>query len=306
MESKPYQREKSSWVRVTRAEPCPICERPDYCTRATDGMVVKCMRVESHKPVANGGWLHNLSEPLPTLVAPKRTKRTKKQDWTRECRQMYEHAKAADMRRRVAKKLQVSESALDRLRVGIGWDEWRHREFSSWPSRDHNGRCIGYVRRYAAGSKRTNLGGGTGVFYTHRWWQLPGPVLIVEGGSDVAACDSFDIPAIGRASNVHGGAWIGRLIRRHAPDKRIVVIGERDEKPEKRGRVASCPPDCTGCAYCWPGLYGMRKVAAELGGVGLMVPPAYKDIRDQLTRGGLAELLEALAEIYHVTRKKTK
>ena len=68
------------------------------------------------------------------------------------------------------------------------------------------------------------------------------------------------------------------------------MIGERDAKPAKRGTVASCPPDCSGCAFCWPGLYGMRKVAGELGGVGVMVPEPFKDMRDLLTKGGLEDL----------------
>ena len=143
------------------------------------------------------------------------------------------------------------------------------------------------MRRYADGSKRTNPGGTTGVFYVPTWYTHPGPVFIVEGGSDVAACESHNLNAIGRASNVYGAHWIKQMIRQCCPEKLIVVVGERDENPGKRGIVSSCTANCRGCAFCWPGWFGMKKVADELGGkaVGVLVPPGVKDMRDLLTAG---------------------
>lgn len=276
---------ESTWIRVTRAEPCPICDRPDYCTRTTDGNAVKCMRVESDRPDKGklGGWIHQLTDPLPPHPPPKKVE--KKPDWTDECRRMYEHDKAHDKRCSVAEQLKVSVESLELLRVGIGWDEWNNAEFSSWPSRDSDGRCIGYVRRYADGTKRTNQGGSTGVFYTPNWYTHPGPVFVVEGGSDVAACESHNLNSIGRASNTHGGEWIKKMLRQCCPEKLAVVVGERDEQPSKRGMVSSCTANCRGCAFCFPGWFGMKKVADELGGkaVGVMVPPGVKDMRELLT-----------------------
>lgn len=276
---------ETTWIRVSRAEPCPICDRPDYCTRPTDGTAVKCMRVESLSPAKNGGWIHKMTDPLPPHPPPKPTE--KKADWTDECKKMFEHDQAHDKRCNVATQLKVSVDSLEALRVGIGWDAWDGREYSSWPSRDSDGRCIGYVRRYSDGTKRTNQGGSTGVFYAPTWYTHPGPVFIVEGGSDVAACESHNLNAIGRASNVHGGHWIAKMIRQCCPEKRVIVVGERDETPSRRGMVSSCTASCRGCAFCWPGWYGMKKVAAELGGnaVGVLVPPGAKDMRELLTSG---------------------
>ena len=276
---------ENTWIRVTRSEPCPICDRPDYCTRTTDGTAVKCMRVESDLPDKGklGGWIHKMTDPLPPKPEAKRVE--KKPDWTVECRKMFEHDKAHAKRCEVADLLKVSVEALEALRVGYGVDEWNGREFSSWPSRDNDGRCIGYVRRYADGSKRTNQGGTTGLFYVPTWYTHPGPVFIVEGGSDVAACESHNLNAIGRASNTYGGHWIKKMIRQCCPRKLIVVVGERDENPSRRGTVASCTVNCRGCAFCWPGWFGMEKVTAELGGraVGVLVPPGSKDMRDLLS-----------------------
>ena len=275
----------SSWVRVTRYEPCPVCGKPDYCTRTIDGTAVKCMRVESSKPIEKGGWLHSLDNPLPPLPPPKEIE--KKADWTKECRAMFTHKQAHAKRCSVADSLSVSVESLELLRVGIGWDEWNGAEFSSWPSRDSDGRCIGYVRRYNDGAKRTNQGGSTGVFYSSEWWSHPGPLFIVEGGSDVAACESNGLSAIGRASNTHGGEYVRRMIEKRKTTKRIVVVGERDEAPDRRGTVQSCSKTCRGCAFCWPGLFGAKKVAAELNASWVLVPPGYKDMRELLSNGGL-------------------
>jgi len=292
--SRPQQ---SKWVEVSRREPCPICGKPDYCTRSTDGQVVKCMRVESDHAIASGGWLHKLTDALPPAPAPKPIQ--KKRDWTAECRRMYRHQSAKRKRVALAKSLGVSVLSLDLLRVGIGWDQHNGHEFSSWPSRDHTGMCIGYVRRYDDGTKRTNRGGSTGLFYAANWFLHSGPILVVEGGSDVAACISHDLCAIGRPNNVYGARWIRRMLRAHASDRTVVVVGERDAKPEKRGTVSQCPPNCRGCAFCWPGLFGMQKVARELRCAHLqcaelMVPPPYKDMREFLTAGDVDDFLNHL------------
>ena len=166
-------------------------------------------------------------------------------------------------------------------------ETWRDRE-DTWcsttkvPLRDHTGKIIGIVRRYRNGSKKTIRGGSLGLFYAVDWYEYSGPVLIVEGPSDVAACLTHGLCAIGRPSNVCGAAMIQKMLRR-CRDKRAIVIGERDEAPERRG--PHCPADCSGCAICWPGAYGMRRVARQLRATGVMIPPGYKDMRDLLANG---------------------
>jgi hypothetical protein len=53
------------WRQASKREPCPICEKPDWCSlTGVEGAieVVVCMRVESDKQCKNGGWLHRLRE----------------------------------------------------------------------------------------------------------------------------------------------------------------------------------------------------------------------------------------------------
>ena len=280
---------KAEWVRVSRTEPCPICGKPRYCTRSADGTVSRCMRIESDH-VSGNGWLHRLDEPLPERQpepAPE-----KKANWTTECKAMYQHRLAPERRSRIAVQLGVSVQSLELLRVGVGWDQWSGREFSSWPARDPSGRCVGFVRRYDDGAKKTNRGGSTGLFYAPQWQVDHGPILIVEGGSDVAACLSAGLCAIGRPSNTGGVSWIRQMVRAH-PRIRVIVIGERDEKPGKRGTVSQCPATCQGCSFCWPGLYGMQQTAAALNADQFM-PANHKDVREYLQHASGEALLRQL------------
>src|SRR5262249_29749552 len=39
-----------NWRRVSTTAPCPVCNRPDWCSLSADGTLAKCMRVEE------GAW----------------------------------------------------------------------------------------------------------------------------------------------------------------------------------------------------------------------------------------------------------
>jgi len=55
---------KDSMNRVSKASPCPVCGRPDWCLVAADGSVAICQRVaDGAVKKTNAGWLHRLNEP---------------------------------------------------------------------------------------------------------------------------------------------------------------------------------------------------------------------------------------------------
>ena len=147
----------SEWKRVSRREPCPVCGKPDYCTRTVDASAVRCMRVDSDKPstAKDGtmGWIHALSNPLPP-VSPTKTV-LKKPDWTRECRAMFDHEKAHDKRCAIADTLAVSVESLELMRVGIGRVE-RRRVFKLAESRPQRQvhRLRSQVRRWCQAYQR--------------------------------------------------------------------------------------------------------------------------------------------------------
>src|SRR4029453_4430585 len=49
-----------TWERVTHKQPCEICGKPDWCTRSELGAC--CMRVQTDRPMKNGGGLHSVSK----------------------------------------------------------------------------------------------------------------------------------------------------------------------------------------------------------------------------------------------------
>src|SRR5262245_9409936 len=41
-----HQHRAGKWRRVSPGHPCPICERPDWCSVSADGRLVACRRIE--------------------------------------------------------------------------------------------------------------------------------------------------------------------------------------------------------------------------------------------------------------------
>ena len=291
-------RQETEWLRVTNNKPCPICQRNDWCTRTADGTLVRCMRVESDRACAEnvGGWIHALENPLEP-EQPKPIKRLTQQEVETLAKRFFDHKKAVTVRETLADKLGVTVASLELLRVGYGCDH-NGREFASFPSRNGDGKVIGITRRYEGGEKKTYPGTQNGLFFVPGWWKYPGPVFIPEGPSDVAACVSDGLCAIGRSSNVGGVEFIKRALRRTRGLRRVVVIAERDEKPDRRGELASCPKACKGCAHCYPGLHGAKEVSRALDTTALSVtwvfPPApFKDFREYSRSGGVwADLIQ--------------
>ena len=65
----------NKWPEVTRAQPCAICGKPDWCLVAPDGRVRLCNRVHSERPAGGGGWLHGAPERVECPV-PRRAPET--------------------------------------------------------------------------------------------------------------------------------------------------------------------------------------------------------------------------------------
>jgi len=142
---------------------------------------------------------------------------------------------------RLATKLGVSVAALREL--GAGWDgkAW------TFPEKNEAGLIVGVSRRFEDGGKRFARGGRRGLTYSDRWNNGSGPVLIVEGQSDTAAGITLGISTIGRPSNVGGLKMLIPLLR-DVDDRKLIVIGERDRKPDGR----------------WPGMDGCKSIANGL------------------------------------------
>jgi hypothetical protein len=238
------------------------------------------MRVESNKPVAKGGWIHPLDSNLPKPVEQRQEPKVVQPEIQRLAKKCW--LDGAAMRLELAAELGVSQQALDNLRVGELIQNGRR--CSTWPERDARNRIIGLKRRFADGQKFYVSGSHQGINWPAGLRWIPGPLLLVEGGSDTAALLTLGLPAIGRPSNTGGVQILADVLRRTA--RPIIVVGERDR------RIDGCKKGCRGCAFCWPGLYGAAMTAAQLRKIlgpafpleWRIVPYGFKDSRDWLKR----------------------
>jgi len=264
---------QSEWIRVSKSEPCPVCGSPDWCGVSGDKSVCYCMRVESEKSVESGGWIHRLTDqPLPQQ--PRQFQPTKKRlsdhelhaKWAPQARHMWLGAEAAV--KRIARSLGVASWALDVLRVGYG--EMSGSMCWSFPERNARGQIVGINRRLVTPidgeNKRCAPGSRRGLTYCREWYDMAGPVHIVEGGSDTAAGLTLGLCVVGRPSNVGGVGYLAQLLRPLGP-RRIVVFAERDRKRHEDLKPLvqkKHDPKCRGCMACWPGMAGAKQTAATL------------------------------------------
>lgn len=256
------------WNRVSKSEPCCICGRPDFCTVSEDGAVAHCQRVESDKPATGslGGWIHKTGrEPMDVASLPRRKEEVRPViDWDERAQAMFARCLHGNGWTLLAETLGVSEAAMKRLGVGIGYDDFGDREsFWSFPERNVNLKCTGIVRRYRDGSKKTMKWSRSGLYLVREWWKPEGPILLVEGGSDTAAALTMGLCVIGRPSNRGGVNLLCGALHGHR-NRKVIVMAENDAKPEKRGDLKSCPTKCKGCPHCAPGMTGARATAVAL------------------------------------------
>jgi hypothetical protein len=283
------------WVRVSRESPCPICNKPDNCEVSRDGSAVWCGRVEEGSTKVNGGtqFLHFLRENRPPPTGQqKRSVQTKEKkkasaDFGRQVESCFNDPAAEAKRLELSNQLAAPfapEYAEALRRLMVGW----HDKWWSFPERDATGRFIGLQRRYRDGAKRHFKGSKRGLTYCDNWDKSPGPIYLVEGGSDVAAMLTLGLGTVGRPSNVGGVDLLCELLAEYDLERDIIVVGEKDEKD--RSAIKNHRTDCKCCNQCWPGKYGAVRTAKKLTKqlerrVGWTFPPGEaKDVRGWLLK----------------------
>src|SRR5262249_30645593 len=144
----------------------------------------------------------------------------------------------------LAEKLGVSYTAL--ADQGAGWCE--NRKCWTFPERDGKGTVIGILTRDMVGKKLRLKGSKSGLSFASSWRNGTGPIFLVEGPSDVAALLTIRLSVVGRPSNMGGAKLLTDLLFDVPLSREIIVIGERDEKPNGQ----------------WPGKEGAIRTATRL------------------------------------------
>ena len=282
---------ETTWVRVTKRRPCPICERPDWCGVSDDGVVAHCMRVESPKPTRAGGWIHRLADPAPTS-RPRRARRPAERPeiaWVALMSRYTAETLPGDVRR-LAGLLGVSTASLKRL--GVAWAAEHH----AWaiPMQDAGERVIGIRLRPERGKKWAVRGSHNGLFVPDGG--IPEQVetiLVAEGPTDVAALLDLGFCAIGRAScSGQVDMLVDVLYRRN-----VVIVADRDEAKKR--------PD--GSEF-YPGQEGAERLAEALFGkartVKVIKPLQGKDAREWKLAGATGDIISTVIRNSYYWRPK--
>ena len=258
------------WKRCTRATPCRVCGKPDWCCFTHDAAY--CMRAED----APAGW-RKIKEPLeggavfvdegaekaPGYVRTERLPEPEPEvtDW-RPYFERFDNAVGPALARcRIDQLLGVSMMSL--VTLNIGWcDESRAWTF---PMRNHQQRVVGFRKRTFDGAKFAAKGSRAGCFMpsslVSRWTD---PVLVCEGPTDTAAALTLGFSAVGRPSCTGGGSILESLLR----GRDVVFVADADG-PGRKGAMQAA-----------------TRIATTARRVRIIQPlRGAKDIREWLRRG---------------------
>jgi hypothetical protein len=269
----------SMMKRVSRSNPCQICQKPDWCMVGTDVLV--CMRVASgrvfHFKDGAQGWLHmkdGKAQP-PQARKPEAPEiilnvELKLKAWSRSVfnRTLDDHAS----------KLGVSVLALQQL----GCQPAPYPKVWAFPMRDGNNSYTGIRLRHEDGKKWAETGSHQGLFLPQREPELE--AVICEGPTDTAAALSIGLFAIGRPT-CNGGIFDINTAVKRLKIKQVTIIADCDkDKVRPTGQVWN------------PGISGAKGLADVLTVRSRIVTLPAKDMRDFVVSGGTIEHFVSIAK----------
>lgn len=253
----------TTWSRVTRTEPCKVCNKSDWCTIAADGSAC-CMRVESTRPMKNGGWLHAVGRsPGQAFVARQQVVEQPAID----AASLIGHwlfTTTAEQVAALALLLHVAASSLTGLHAAMAVE---HRAWA-FPMYDGQGAIVGVRLRNMDGEKWAVKGSRTGIFIPT---VCPQDVAFVcEGPTDTAAALTLGYFALGRPSCSSGIREVRSTCLRLGV-RRVVVVSDNDA----------------------PGMRGAAKAVDEIGLPAKIYIPPTKDIRAGVAAGLTRAMVES-------------
>jgi len=268
--------------RVTKDNPCPICEKPDWCLVSEDGSVAICQRVsEGGKKVGDAGWLHRLTG-NPVQARKYRPRPKEQQQPAPDFFKLVEKYRQSETGLAwLSKDLGVSVASLVQLQVGFDGKGWL------FPMRDGYNKIVG-IRVRMKNKKFAVKGSKNALFRPVRVKaESDNMLFICEGPTDTAALLDLGFDAIGRASCNTGAEHIKTMTGQF--NRTIVIMADTD-----------APTTLPGGRVCYPGIEGGLRLAKELKGctqsIRVIKPPNYKDIRLWYRNGATKAMVLALVE----------
>ena len=287
-----------NWHNVSKKEPCPVCQHDSWCTVSDDGGMCVCRRVESDRPAKSGiGWIHRLKDEgtqiasryaklgetcaaTTALSAPTPQLRFAQLSSSDKAADYFAALPKGDIQVRLCRYLMRELSIpCDMLAaMDVRWDA--AAKAAAFPMRDAEGKVTGIRYRQLKTAKKWALKGSKdGLFFIPGFIPISDEVVVCEGPTDMLAAASVGLNAVGRSACLTGAALLRDFIKGHHV-RRVTIIADDD------------PPKARPGGGTWrPGIYGAKKLAADLGiAARIVLPfPGFKDIREWYAKGGLTK-----------------
>jgi len=256
------------WDRATSNNPCPICEKPDWCLIAKDKSAVICPRIVAkdeegnEKYVDGSGWLHVLKETdKPKAVQSYRFELPHHNQIMADIAKNYMKVATDSIANKLSVNLGVSLESLRALWIGYS----KSKGSFTFPMFRKGYQVLGIRIRRDSGKKFSEKGSKEGVFIPKGYDTDKRPVVVCEGPTDTACCIDLDFRAVGRPSCLGGSKLLKELLE----DEHVCILADSDG----------------------PGQNGAEKLAQSLRkakSVSIATPPV-KDLREWKNQGCLRQ-----------------
>lgn len=252
-------------MRVNKNNPCAQCGKPDWCSYTET--VACCMRVQSGKPMKNGGWLHKLTEDRvkPYVAPPRPVIREETIDFP-SLMEKYRKNTTPNSLVIFGEKLGLDPMSL--LMIGCSWSI----EHQAWafPMKNEDQKVIGIRLRNDIGQKWAVKGSRSGLFIPSHFVTLE-HLYVVEGPTDACAGLCLGLNVIGRPSCLGCEDLILKFISKNKI-KRVVLIADNDEA----------------------GITGAKKLKDQIQVPSCMITLPSKDLREFMNMGGNRSTIESI------------
>lgn len=284
-------------LRYDGSTPCPVCDsNTKGCSHLEDGG-----QLCRGEPVDPSRWTvtavtgmddFKIYRPAKATASPraKKHKPTPLVNWSAKAVH-YASRMDATTRAALAAELGVPVAALALIPlVGCG-GHTSAGVIATFPESDADGVIVGITERDPSREPKSKslstdaAPGARGLTIAAGWDTPPGPLLVVEGATDVIACAAAGLCVVGRPGKDAKIEWLIELCKKLPADRPIIIVGENDQKWNEDGT----PKLNKDGIQSWPGREAAVKVAnwlaAELPNpVTWAMPPAEaKDSRGWLT-----------------------
>ena len=211
----------SEWREVTKREPCPICEKPGWCSiTGPEGLIeaVVCMRTKSDNQRSNGGWLHRLRES------------DNARNWSPRPRSSSSTRKAKPKGKTYATAREAVESLEGRL--GKRSKDWTYHDVDGeavgmvlrWDQPDGK-KDIRPVAKHADGWRVGGMPEQRPLYALHKLGSAE-RVYIVEGEKAADAAQSIGLTA---TTSPHGSKSAGKTDWSPLAGKECVILPDADD-----------------------------------------------------------------------------